>query len=340
MTTNNDTGVIAIRDNEYSSAPLWLLAPGTVLAGTLLARPSDLPVVDAEVTVAADGGNAGDGTVTAIVLDTDVVVGVYTLNCTGAVANGGVFEVLDPDDVVVEEGLTLTPGALGVTVLRAGPLLLTITDGAADFEVDDTWTLTTDVTTGANTDGALAPFDPDGSDDFEFPKFVLTYDVILTTENVVTVTADGGNTGDGTLDATIVDDAEVELGPYTLTCNTAVANGGVFTLLDPYGVEIADDITLTVLDLGTTVVVEGGFRLAITDGATSFAEDDFFTIDVREFVATKGVRALNSGEVNAARLLIHVDGDDSNIDAPVIDQLRDYGITPIPVSQLSALDNQ
>ena len=52
------------------------------------------------------------------------------------------------------------------------------------------------------------------------------------------------------------------------------------------------------------------------------------------------VRAMVKGKVNKARLVIDADGDDSNIDAAVVDQLRDYGITPVAVDQHSVLDNQ
>lgn len=51
------------------------------------------------------------------------------------------------------------------------------------------------------------------------------------------------------------------------------------------------------------------------------------------------VRALIKGTVNARRLVIHADGDDSNIDAPVLDQLRSYAIVAAPASQLGIYDN-
>jgi len=51
-------------------------------------------------------------------------------------------------------------------------------------------------------------------------------------------------------------------------------------------------------------------------------------------------RALVRGRVNANRLVIDADGDDSNVDAVVLDLLRDYGIVASTVAQLGALDNQ
>lgn len=47
------------------------------------------------------------------------------------------------------------------------------------------------------------------------------------------------------------------------------------------------------------------------------------------------VRPLVKGVVNLNRLVIDADGDNSNIDAPVRDQLRSFGIVPQDVKQLA-----
>ena len=52
------------------------------------------------------------------------------------------------------------------------------------------------------------------------------------------------------------------------------------------------------------------------------------------------VRDMVSGSVRAERLIIDADGDASNIDAAVLDQLRDYALVSIDVSELNILDNQ
>ena len=49
------------------------------------------------------------------------------------------------------------------------------------------------------------------------------------------------------------------------------------------------------------------------------------------------VRPLVKGVVNRNRLVIDADGDDSNIDAAVVDQLADYQITAIDVEQLGVI---
>lgn len=51
------------------------------------------------------------------------------------------------------------------------------------------------------------------------------------------------------------------------------------------------------------------------------------------------VRAAVAGKYRKEKLVIDADGDDSNIDNAVIDQLRDYGLTPINVDELNIADN-
>ena len=52
------------------------------------------------------------------------------------------------------------------------------------------------------------------------------------------------------------------------------------------------------------------------------------------------VRAFEGGKVRKERLIIDADGDGSNVDAAVLDQLRDYGIESVDVQELGILDNQ
>jgi len=52
------------------------------------------------------------------------------------------------------------------------------------------------------------------------------------------------------------------------------------------------------------------------------------------------IRALETGTVRAGRLIIDADGDASNIDAAVLDQLRDFSIFSVDVSELNIQDNQ
>ena len=52
------------------------------------------------------------------------------------------------------------------------------------------------------------------------------------------------------------------------------------------------------------------------------------------------VRPGVAGEYVLERLIIDADGDGSNIDNAVIDQLRNYSLVPIDVKELNILDNQ
>jgi hypothetical protein len=51
------------------------------------------------------------------------------------------------------------------------------------------------------------------------------------------------------------------------------------------------------------------------------------------------VRVISGGIVNKNRLVIDADGDDSNIDNAVIDQLRSFAIVPVNVANLGWPDN-
>ncbi|MBW1725972.1 MAG: hypothetical protein JRJ62_00040 [Deltaproteobacteria bacterium] len=54
----------------------------------------------------------------------------------------------------------------------------------------------------------------------------------------------------------------------------------------------------------------------------------------------ESIRAGVAGSYRKERLIIIADGDDSNIDSVVIDQLRDYGLIPQNVTELNIQDNQ
>lgn len=95
-----------------------------------------------------------------------------------------------------------------------------------------------------------------------------------------TGTADAGNTGNGTVTGVAAAAGGVApiVGAYVLTCTFAVVNGGVFKLEDPNGNIVADNLTLRVGAGLATTFVAGGLIFTITDAATDFAADDFFTI--------------------------------------------------------------
>lgn len=90
----------------------------------------------------AGGSNTGNGTMGAITVSGDIPNGDYTLKITAASANAGSFLITDKD------GAVLGPvGTVGVAYSFGG-LAFTLADGATDFAVGDSFTITV---TGGNT---------------------------------------------------------------------------------------------------------------------------------------------------------------------------------------------
>jgi len=87
------------------------------------------------------GTNTGNGTVTAPSVTGTPRPGAYKLTLVTAVADGGVFKLTDPDGNVVSSNVTMTPGPAGATVINTGGLQFTITDGATNFAVGDSFTI-------------------------------------------------------------------------------------------------------------------------------------------------------------------------------------------------------
>ena len=131
------------------------------------------------------------------------------------------------------------------------------------------------------------------------------------------------------------------------------------------------NLTITNVDLGSVILKDGEFRddLLTFAGAATVVEG---TILARDSVSLKlvpfvkggatnengipkavltydvtaagagdeSIRDMVSGSVRAGRLIINADGDGSNVDAAVLDQLRDYSLVSIDVQELNILDNQ
>jgi hypothetical protein len=162
-------------------------------------------------TMTADGGNTGDGTVTAVAAANpgSPLVGDYTLECTAAVTNGGVFKLTDPGSNIVATELTMQAGAGAATIFNAGGMIFTVTDGAADFIVGDKFT----IAIAAN--GKWVPFDPSAVDGAEIPLGIFCGDTIATASLVA---------GD------ITDQPIYEGGTFTFDSQQLVFDDGVSTL--------------------------------------------------------------------------------------------------------------
>lgn len=167
--TDIDNGSVILKAAVSKDELLTFLAAVTELEGTLLARKA----VDDAVAASAVTGT-GDGTVTAgsvVAGEIVPIVGDYVLNCIEAVVNGGVWELVDPNGALVATNLIQTVGAGAATVFEAGGLTFIITDGAADFVVADTATLT------VVANGKMVPYAIAGLGGAQIPTAVLTYDV-------------------------------------------------------------------------------------------------------------------------------------------------------------------
>ena len=172
-TTNLDIGTVIVSDAVFIDGILAFPGADTYVEGTILARKQ---VADA-ITAAADVGNTGDGTVTAVsVIAGDIIpsVGAYNLECVAAVTNGGTFKLEDPNGAIIANDLVMTAGAGAATVFYVGGMTFTITDGATDFIVGDKFSLT------VAADGDIVIFAEDGIGGAQIPSMVLTYDVTAT----------------------------------------------------------------------------------------------------------------------------------------------------------------
>lgn len=119
---------------------------GVVNLGRVLGK-----ITTGTATAAAKaGGNTGNGVFT-IDATTPVLagakVGIYTVRCITAAANGGTFRVEDPDGIVI--------GDVAVGATFADKIKFAIADGSSDFVVGDGF----DVTVAAGS-GKWTSYDP------------------------------------------------------------------------------------------------------------------------------------------------------------------------------------
>lgn len=180
--TDINIGSAILANAAFRDELLTFAGADTFVAGTILARKA---VADA-VVAAAGGGNTGTGTVTAATVAAGAVVpqvGAYVLECTGAVTNGGIFKLEDPNGALVASDLIMTVGIGAATVFEAAGLQFTVTDGATDFAVGDFFTLTV----AAN--GKMVPYALAGAGGAQVPSAVLTYDVTATGAGDVAIRA-------------------------------------------------------------------------------------------------------------------------------------------------------
>ncbi len=201
----------------------------------------------------------------------------------------------------------------------------------------------------------------------------LTYDLGVIMAKLLaaagSITPDGSNTGNGTVTVLAIAPGGPPIpGSWVLTCTkVGVTHGGRFKLEDPNGEQVGGDLNMSNVASDTLLVSEGGLEFLITDGATNFAVDDFFTLVVTDLGAkwtpwvedavdgsgqALGVmpgaktstgaedqrgRMLISGEVHFLKLSVQAGG---TVPQKALDQLRDFTILDVKGVRTDILDNQ
>ncbi len=304
--TNNDPRKLEVFDPKYEEAILLFAGTDTLVQGTIMAQK-----VAAAGAVTADVGNTGNGTVTglALVAGGPPLGGDWNLEVTAIGANGRNAGTVTPDGGNTGDGTVTalaiasgefpeigswvlkctdaneggTASATGVTITGTGdgvPGALTL---AANIK-EGLYTLT--CVEAITNKGRFEVADPDG-ERLEDLNVTVLYS---NTHFSITV-------ADGSSDYIVGD---------TLTFTVTIAHGGLFTLTDPDGVALTESIVLPGGTGGTVAVDVGGITFTITDGATDFAVDDFFTLTV--VVAEGGVFKLEDPNGNLVAIGLTISG--------------------------------
>lgn len=139
---------------------------------TLTDGATDFIVGDTATIAVSDGVPAsasvvgtGNGTLTLVEGRRNTKVGNYVLTCIAAATHGGTFKLVDPDGHSVLASIVIPPGAGNHIDFDSDQLAGRITDGATDFIVGDSFTLTVSIdprqciaVNSANTNGASVPY--------------------------------------------------------------------------------------------------------------------------------------------------------------------------------------
>jgi hypothetical protein len=112
---------------------------GTLLSGNNLAAAAVLHATLAAGAATAVGTPTGNGVITVGALGVDAQSGSYKLRCVAAATNAGTFDFEAPDGSLIRQ-ITVGGGATA-----SDHITLTIADGATDFVVGDTYTITVTV---------------------------------------------------------------------------------------------------------------------------------------------------------------------------------------------------
>jgi len=138
-------------ENKHSREQVTVLAGQDLVMGSVIGKIK----IGSVPTTGTAGTNTGNGTCISVTGGAKVKAGIYTLRCVGVAPNGGIFSVRDPD------GEALPDAVMGAYTNPA--INFTLTDGATDFALGDSFTIT--VPAGSGKVKELNLTGTDGSED-------------------------------------------------------------------------------------------------------------------------------------------------------------------------------
>jgi len=131
-----------------------------------------------------------------------------------------------------------------------------------------------------------------------------------------TVTAAGGNTGDGAMGA-VTFGALADIGIYKLVCIAASADAGTFQVFRPDG-SLLPDLTVA------TAYAGDHLNMTLADGAADFIVGDSFTIEVTADKYTAHDPAATDGSARAVGILYgQVDASVADANGVISDRLTE-----------------
>jgi Bacteriophage lambda head decoration protein D len=149
--------IVSEANGNRSRAEITVALSQTLVAGQVIGKLGVVAGITSSVT--ADAGNTGNGVFTLAnpAISAAAKDGKYTVRIVEPAANAGAFQVEDPEGRAVGEGT--------VGVAFDGEIKFTLADGATDFVVNDSFT----VTIGRETEKdeqwkVLAPAAADGTE--------------------------------------------------------------------------------------------------------------------------------------------------------------------------------
>ncbi len=204
-------------ENKHSREQVVVLAGQDLVMGSVIGKIK----IGSVPTTGTAGSNTGNGTCGSVSGGAKTKAGVYTLRCVGVAANGGIFSVRDP------EGEALPDAVMGAYTNPA--INFTLTDGATDFALGDSFTITVPAGSGKVRELNLTGID--GSQD---AHGILTAgaDTTNSTQKQVTYTSGGvaellaGETLTGAISG-----ATAQVVSFTLSSGTFAAGTAAGTLI-------------------------------------------------------------------------------------------------------------